>query len=65
MKKNVKFSVWVLIIGFVLVLIGAFLRIMHYGSSDLVLTIGLVVELIALILLIVFYFKNKKSNVVE
>jgi len=57
-----KYLITAFIIGFVFVLTGAFLKIQKAGIvSNILLATGLLLEIVSIVLLLVFYYKNKSK----
>ena len=57
-----KYLITAFIFGVVFVITGAFLKIQHVGIvSNILLVTGLLLETVSIILLIVYYYKNKSK----
>jgi|GEM_PF-5751501 len=57
-----KYLITAFIIGVVFVITGSFLKIQKVGIVDnILLATGLLLEIISIILLLVFYYKNKSK----
>lgn len=60
-NNNISYSIGVLV-GAILIIVGAFFKILHYDNATLLIGMGLVVEFIGLLLLILNKYKRIRSN---
>lgn len=60
MKKEYGIPLVLLLMGMVITIIGALFKIMHWSGASIMLTIGMLTEAFALIVLIVSIIKNLK-----
>jgi hypothetical protein len=63
MKINLKSSVIFLIIGIILVMVGAMLKIVHLPFAEVILAVGMIVELAAIVAIIVLVLTKKVKSV--
>ena len=60
MKKQLRIPLILFLVGMVITIVGAFFKIMHWYAGNIFLTVGMLTEAAALILLIVYVIKNMK-----
>ena len=60
MKKQLRIPLILFLVGMVITIVGALFKIMHWYSGNIFLTVGMLTEAAALILLIVYVTKNMK-----
>jgi len=56
---KIKFSIWILVIGYAFDFIGGWMKITHQAPADLTLTMA-VLKVIGLILLAIFFLSHPK-----
>jgi len=59
MRKEYKIILILFLLGCIITIIGAFLKITHNPNSNFVLALGMVLEIISLIMLILTILKKK------
>ena len=60
MKKQLRIPLILFLVGLVITIVGALFKIMHWYAGNIFLTVGMLTEAAALILLIVYVMKNMK-----
>lgn len=60
MKKQYSIPLSLFLLGMAITIIGALFKIMHWPGANIILTIGMLTEAIAIITLIVVLLKNTK-----
>lgn len=58
MKKQYTIPLVLFLLGMVITIVGALFKLMHWPGANIMLTIGMITEAIALISLIVIIFKR-------
>ena len=58
MKKQYTIPLVLFLLGMVITIVGALFKLMHWPGANIMLTIGMITEAIALISLIVIVFKR-------
>ena len=60
MKKQYSIPLSLFLLGMAITIIGVLFKIMHWPGANIILTIGMLTEAIAIITLIVVLLKNTK-----
>ena len=60
MKKQLRIPLILFLVGMIITIVGALFKIMHWYAGIIFLTVGMLTEAAALILLIVYVMKNMK-----
>ena len=60
MKKQLRIPLILFLVGMVITIVGALFKITHWYAGNIFLTVGMLTEAAALILLIVYVMKNMK-----
>ena len=60
MKKQLRIPLILFLVGMIITIVGALFKIMHWYAGNIFLTVGMLTEAAALILLIVYVMKNMK-----
>jgi hypothetical protein len=62
MKKQLRIPLILFLLGMIITILGALLKIMHWPGGYIMLVLGMLSEAIALILVIVTLQKNTKNT---
>jgi type III secretory pathway component EscU len=62
MKKNIKLSLFILILGLVLTTVIAFMKITKIAYSPVALVVSELITLLGIILLVFYYIKEKTNK---
>lgn len=60
MKKQYTIPLVLFLLGMAITIIGALFKLMHWPGANIILTVGMLTEAIAIITLIVVLLKNTK-----
>jgi len=57
---RIKLSIWILVIGFMIGFIGAWMKITHQFFADFVLGLSALIKLLGLLFLAIFFLRHPK-----
>jgi len=57
---RIKLSIWILVIGFMMGFVGAWMKVTHQVFADLVLGFSALIKLLGLLFLVIFFLRHPK-----